>query len=300
MRKYFSQQAAGFLRGLFLAATQDGQILENSWQRLRDTTARFGLTWDEFLAMIQGQAQQFVEHTLADAKADELISPDEDAMLTWLLQELHLPPLFMGYVEQELSELRLFTNIKAGKLPSLAPPPRVELRSGEITHYHGIAKYRVERRLKSGPRINEHSGTITITDYRSIFDSPTSSFSLIHSRIVSLDATVWGIEIRSGSKGGGTYDFGPKSRLVFALLQTAVRRANQTIVEKQEGLPTRHIPRDVRQRVWQKYAARCAECGSNQYLEFDHIIPVAHGGSNSDSNVQLLCRRCNLKKSDMI
>jgi 5-methylcytosine-specific restriction endonuclease McrA len=35
-------------------------------------------------------------------------------------------------------------------------------------------------------------------------------------------------------------------------------------------------------------------------LEFDHIIPVAKGGSNAETNVQLLCRRCNGKKSDMI
>jgi 5-methylcytosine-specific restriction endonuclease McrA len=76
--------------------------------------------------------------------------------------------------------------------------------------------------------------------------------------------------------------------------------ANQTRVLKAEGEPTRHIPRDVRQRVWQRYGGQCAECGATDYLEFDHIIPVAKGGSNTDSNVQLLCRRCNLKKSDAI
>ncbi|MCE9526131.1 MAG: HNH endonuclease [Planctomycetales bacterium] len=60
------------------------------------------------------------------------------------------------------------------------------------------------------------------------------------------------------------------------------------------------MPRDVRQRVWQKYGGRCADCGSDQYLEFDHIVPLARGGSDSDSNVQLLCRGCDQKKSDPI
>lgn len=30
----------------------------------------------------------------------------------------------------------------------------------------------------------------------------------------------------------------------------------------------------------------------------DHIYPVAHGGTNTDDNVQLLCPECNLAKSD--
>jgi 5-methylcytosine-specific restriction endonuclease McrA len=52
--------------------------------------------------------------------------------------------------------------------------------------------------------------------------------------------------------------------------------------------------------VWQRYGGRCAECKADTYLEFDHIIPVAKGGGNSDTNVQLLCRKCNLTKSDNI
>ena len=84
------------------------------------------------------------------------------------------------------------------------------------------------------------------------------------------------------------------------IYHVAVAKANQTIVQRQEGPPNRNIPRDVRQRVFQRYGGRCAECGANDYLEYDHIIPVAKGGSNSDNNVQLLCRRCNLKKSDYI
>ena len=60
------------------------------------------------------------------------------------------------------------------------------------------------------------------------------------------------------------------------------------------------ISREVRQRVWTRYGGRCAECGADDYLEFDHVIPVAKGGSNTDANVQLLCRRCNLNKRDNI
>lgn len=52
--------------------------------------------------------------------------------------------------------------------------------------------------------------------------------------------------------------------------------------------------------MWQRYGGRCAECGASDYLELDGVIPRAKGGSNSDANVQWLCRCCNLKKSDNI
>lgn len=56
------------------------------------------------------------------------------------------------------------------------------------------------------------------------------------------------------------------------------------------------IPQDVKVLVWQRDGGRCVECGSNQNLEYDHIIPLAMGGSNTDRNIQLLCEDCNRRK----
>jgi hypothetical protein len=60
------------------------------------------------------------------------------------------------------------------------------------------------------------------------------------------------------------------------------------------------IPETVRHEVWRRDQAKCAVCGSQERLEFDHIIPVSRGGANTARNIQLLCEACNRKKSDKI
>lgn len=44
---------------------------------------------------------------------------------------------------------------------------------------------------------------------------------------------------------------------------------------------------------------RCVDCGASLRggYQIDHIEPLARGGSNEKTNVQLLCRPCNQRKS---
>lgn len=62
----------------------------------------------------------------------------------------------------------------------------------------------------------------------------------------------------------------------------------------------RPIPADVRREVWRRDEGRCSRCGSRERLEYDHIIPVARGGSNTVRNIELLCETCNRTKSASI
>ncbi len=63
----------------------------------------------------------------------------------------------------------------------------------------------------------------------------------------------------------------------------------------------RLIPTQVKLEVWQRDGGKCTICGATDELHFDHILPFAKGGTSlSAANVQLLCARHNLAKSDRI
>lgn len=60
------------------------------------------------------------------------------------------------------------------------------------------------------------------------------------------------------------------------------------------------IPQEVLDRVWNRDGGRCIKCGSQEKIEFDHIIPFSKGGSNTYRNLQILCEQCNRQKSNSI
>ncbi|MEI6823714.1 MAG: HNH endonuclease [Bacteroidota bacterium] len=53
-------------------------------------------------------------------------------------------------------------------------------------------------------------------------------------------------------------------------------------------------------KVWNRDGGKCVKCGSQENLEFDHIIPFSKGGSSTYRNIQILCKKCNIEKSNKI
>lgn len=93
---------------------------------------------------------------------------------------------------------------------------------------------------------------------------------------------------------------------VHALLVTRLQ-AQQRRIERAESMVAMgeirtpaargHIPDDVKQLVWMRDGGRCRHCGATAELQFDHIIPIAMGGSCEAENLQVLCGPCNRRKS---
>lgn len=61
----------------------------------------------------------------------------------------------------------------------------------------------------------------------------------------------------------------------------------------------RSISKQVMNDVWNRDGGKCVKCGSQNRLEYDHIIPFSKGGSNTFRNIQLLCQTCNRKKTNL-
>ena len=73
----------------------------------------------------------------------------------------------------------------------------------------------------------------------------------------------------------------------------------------------RVVPQDLKDLVWKRCQGMCQAnwriddsfdknmgeiCGSNEDLEFDHIVPYSRGGKTVYRNLQLLCQRHNRMK----
>jgi hypothetical protein len=66
-----------------------------------------------------------------------------------------------------------------------------------------------------------------------------------------------------------------------------------------------YISAEVKQRIRQQARFRCGYCLSPQRLlmarlEIEHIIPIAKGGADNETNLWLACPICNQHKSDKL
>lgn len=55
----------------------------------------------------------------------------------------------------------------------------------------------------------------------------------------------------------------------------------------------------IKEKVFKRDGRICAVCGSKERLCIDHIFPVSRGGFTILDNLQVLCEKCNLQKSNM-
>ena len=88
----------------------------------------------------------------------------------------------------------------------------------------------------------------------------------------------------------------------FVNEKTLEKWSKENLLNDVEEVKTRsrRISQSVKDKVWNRDGGCCVLCGSNENIEFDHIVPFSKGGSNTYRNIQILCESCNRKKSDNI
>ena len=92
------------------------------------------------------------------------------------------------------------------------------------------------------------------------------------------------------------------ARMVFKFRLEAVEGIEESKPSKYLNRVSRRvIPTQVKLEVWKRDGGKCVVCGATNELHFDHDLPYSRGGTSiSVDNVQILCARHNLEKSNHI
>lgn len=105
----------------------------------------------------------------------------------------------------------------------------------------------------------------------------------------------------------GTYEkrFGTFYNALEAFIKEVNGEVSDEKTTQSKTLNPRSINYRIRFKVMQRDGFKCRICGkspandSDITLHIDHIIPCAKGGTAEMENLQTLCSKCNLGKSDL-
>ncbi len=196
-------------------------------------------------------------------------------------------------LQRERRHAEVIKRIRSGKLDTVRPS--VILPSAELCYWNTAATY--YKVLKSSTKTLH--GVLVVTDHKVRFVSETGGFEFSLSKLatVNLRGTSGVVLHLTRSQGSGLYRL-QDAEYLYEILQVLLNVHHRKVLYGQAA--SRSISQAVKNAVWQRDGGRCVDCGDNQYLEFDHVIPFTKGGASSENNLQLLCRRCNMSKSDKI
>lgn len=190
-------------------------------------------------------------------------------------------------------EVRIQTlaSIRNGNLPRIQPS--IHLDTDELCHLEIPVTYH-KQNSKSVKMIQ---GRFIATSKKLHFLATSNTYTISRNNVLSVRIGQRGTIYLELTRQGGTGFYSvPDAEYVVAVLDTLSRISKRQLVSSNGKDVGRQIPQDVKTAVWQRDGGRCRQCGAQQYLEFDHIIPFSKGGASTLNNVQLLCRICNAKK----
>lgn len=94
------------------------------------------------------------------------------------------------------------------------------------------------------------------------------------------------------------FALGTKEIILKKLLKEIKKRIPKISVLTEGKSRSRRIPSMTRYEVYMRDNGKCVICGSNENIEFDHIIPFSKGGAHSVDNIRVLCRKCNRSRGN--
>jgi len=94
------------------------------------------------------------------------------------------------------------------------------------------------------------------------------------------------------------------NQLVAGFIQNLKKSDYPEILKRDGVLFRKNLPAWGKRGIFYRDRGRCIKCGKDmtgvivtgEEVHYDHIVPLAVGGTNDPVNFQLLCRECNLSK----
>lgn len=178
--------------------------------------------------------------------------------------------------------------------------PSIVLPADETAHSEGRATH--SHITKRGEVLTQ--GRLIVTSRRLFFISATGTSETALSRVIRV---TWykkflgkaSVFLESSGRHGNAKYLLNDAENVAGIIHQLIQIQNRHIIPTAPHA-SRQIPQHVKTAVYQRDQGRCVQCGSDQYLEFDHVIPWSKGGASTIDNIQLLCRKCNALKGDRL
>lgn len=291
----FNRKQEAFKQEL-IAALADGVLTQQEMQQLEMFCNHNGLSLSSCLAEYQSLINAFLMRVLVDICSDNIISDEEEKSINAACHFLNPSQQIKNEIKVRIDRVKHIQEIKSGRITHIVGLPIITKMDEMIWHHRQQAE--LMRELQN--KVNLHNGEIYITSQRVIFESREHPVEVALSNIIKIDSNLSTLFI-SGKSKKTTCQFRVKDAdILEAYLEQAIAKFHRKLNIKQTSGNTRKISQEVKQKVWLRDGGQCVQCNATDYLEFDHVIPFSKGGSNSENNIQLLCRRCNLAKSDRL
>jgi hypothetical protein len=279
---------------LFRKFAESGISNAKELEELLRLSRSTGLSPEKAATVSQKEAKELYRRTVTIICQDGIITEEEENIIEKLENLLQLPKDMLEPYGRQIIRIKELSQIRRGKLPFIDHDGSFYLKSTELCHWFSYCKFQYQTR--NG--MKELYGKLIVTDRRIIFTAPERSIEFQIKKIINVGLLNNSVVLElSSTKGQGWYYVNDSEKLEI-IIEALIRRTNYLLAERLDKAQTRHIPDDVKIKVWHRDGGKCVKCGAAEYLEYDHIIPFSRGGASTENNVQLLCRKCNLSKRD--
>jgi hypothetical protein len=310
-------------RKAFIHYAEDGVLSDQELAKLWGGLKKRDIDWNEAIFYIRHEALDFLEHTLATATSNGVISDEGRDYFLKISKALPIPHEMSGPVYDRFEQAKLVTNAQKELMKQQERYKKYQVsKKAYKARIMGILgdpedptkedlSFLNDTKLKPG--LVKKRITQIKRDLHQVKFDITHEKQQIRERDQVLQRHLNPFSNRFSANLYRRKDTQATFSIADHLFQSELKLIDQTLLKLEAAMIdlgisqypiqeefTDHypfqIPEYMKSAVWERDQGKCVQCGDSTDLDFDHIIPYDKGGSNSINNIQLLCQVCKRKK----